>query len=353
LAISHRDARLHQLSQLSPGERKAHHLVHHDLLDEICQFVDEHSINRPWFFALIDKATPPTQKDFLEHQLWFDHSKAFKELLTNRLIALLENHPDLLDISVVSTLVSEEAVEQDWLDRRFDTLLELCLADGRQSKIRYLARQWPRLNDALKTHLSDWKDVTLPLREPNWRDPSLDYRLSPAYLFLMDQYEKALDSDEKAYQQLVKIAKQWRVNVPMRAVATRLIGKLRQQFNVFPVLTFLMRYGDVVWHYSRFGQSTGVIWDSERFDSPIRCEAGEGLLSFQTSVTWEVIVESYFINPRDDLLPFQQDWIAYLTDVLSGEAKEYTGIKYGDEERRIWYQALNDISEDELAKPLD
>ncbi len=127
----------------------------------------------------------------------------------------------------------------------------------------------------------------------------------------------------------------------MRAVATHLVGKLSQQYDAFHILSSLMRSGD-------------VDWDERFFDSPIRYEAGEALLKFATPATWEVFVDSYFIDPRDDLLSFQGEWIAYLTDILSGEAKEYTDIQlWGDESHRAWFRALKDISAEQLAAMVD
>jgi hypothetical protein len=55
---------------------------------------------------------------------------------------------------------------------------------------------------------------------------------------------------------------------------------------------------------------------------------------------WETMVDAFFIRPRNVLESFMSEWIAYLTDRLSGIGTPYTGITFGDENQRFWFRAL-------------
>lgn len=68
-----------------------------------------------------------------------------------------------------------------------------------------------------------------------------------------------------------------------------------------------------------------------------------------TATTWEVMVDSYFINPDVHLQYYIVDWIAYITDVLSGDNHPYSG-RQREEGRRAWFVALNDVTDEELAR---
>ncbi|MBL8156931.1 MAG: hypothetical protein JNM70_22345 [Anaerolineae bacterium] len=122
----------------------------------------------------------------------------------------------------------------------------------------------------------------------------------------------------------------------MRAAATHFIGKLSVQFDVFPVLAWLVRHG-------------GLVWDNEVWYSPIRYEAGEALISMPNPMVWEVLVDGYFIDPCDELLDFQEEWIEHVTGVLSGDTKPYTGGRIGEESWRRWFRDLSKVTEEEIA----
>jgi hypothetical protein len=46
------------------------------------------------------------------------------------------------------------------------------------------------------------------------------------------------------------------------------------------------------------------------------------------------------------------DWIAHLTDMLEGIATTYTGRRWPPEDRRPWFLALAEISEEQLQQEL-
>lgn len=332
-AIARRDQRM----QSASGRSDATHALIPDFLDDLAGLIDHHPSNRDWFFALLDAADPRVQKAFLQYQLMCFHSESYWLLLVDRLTRLLDEHPDLLDLGVVAEMLGHGVSARLWLEAHFDRILELCLTNPKSRYVTSLAQEWDRLKDALRGRVADWDDAAIIRRRER---PSLEsdaYLGSPAYLYLNSQYEQAKHGNRNAFDHLVQVARRWNANIPMRAVATNFIGQLPDAFDTFPALAWLMRIGD-------------VNWDPFRFDSPIRYEAGEALLRMPTPAVWETLVDSYFIYPRDDLLSFQIAWIDHLTDVLSGETSEYKGIHYGDVTRRSWFQALSEVSEEELAQ---
>ena len=303
-------------------------------LHEFATFVDHHPKNRQWFFALLDDAPPIIQTQFIMSTLLFLRSEEFEHILIKRLLGIMETYPDLLDLHLILKGASQHFdIFQSMLDARFTSILELSLKNPEDTYVISLARQWPKLRHAIQEKFENWH--VFPRLPRSNRDQSSNIVSSLAYNFLFDLYQQAKASDSTAYQKLVSIARQWRGNIPMRAVTTHFLGKLKDEYDVFPILAHQLRYAD-------------DDWIDNLFDSPIRYEAGEALLQFKNPETWEAIVDSYFIRPRDDLLPFQKDWIAYLTDVLSGETGDYNSIHYGSVERRPWFRELVNVDKDDL-----
>jgi hypothetical protein len=214
------------------------------------------------------------------------------------------------------------------------------LANPEATSLILIARRWSRLDETLKTQIESWDSgfsrsgqrVDSPSRTNTSQN---EYQDSPAFSYLVNLYEQAKAGDNDSYGRLLSIGRRWRGNIPARAVATHYVGKLGEIHNVHPFLSHQLRYAD-------------VDWDVELFDAPIRFEAGEALLRFPTPETWEVFVDSFFIQPRDDFKRIQHEWIAYLTDVLSGENTEYKSRHFTAIKNRPWFRALADISETDL-----
>ncbi|MBK8020036.1 MAG: hypothetical protein IPK19_01110 [Chloroflexi bacterium] len=303
-------------------------------LGELAEFVDAHPSNHEWFFALIDLADPRVQERFLSSELYHQHSEGFRVQLVQRLLKLLDDHPALVDLGVVNELLGHGVTARKWLEAHFDRVLELSLSEPDNRRLKYIARHWERLNDALRERITGW-DAALPPRPP--QPPQVEYRNSPAFVTLQALFERAGGGDRDAFTRLTDIARRRQGSVPMRAVATHFIGELRSTYDVVPLLSRLLLYRI-------------VHWDEQEFDSPVRFEAGEALLYLPTAETWETFVDGYFIQPRDDFLRIQNEWIAYLTDVLSGTATTYQNAHYPEPERRPWFRALREVSDEELAQ---
>lgn len=310
-----------------------------DLLDSFSALADEHPSNRLWFFAAIREAHPCIAVEFLKSSLYFMQSDGFRAQVVNLLMEILGNHPDYLTLSVVNGLLNGNSGDVwDWLEEQFDDIMRISLANPQDRNLTYIAHRWPRLDEALRERIADWNsepDVHTQQLIREKKSRATEYQESPAYRHLIALAERAESADSEAYQQLLSIGQRWQGNIPLRAAATHFVGRLRETFNVYPFLVRQLLYGDVE-------------WDINSFDSPIRFEAGEALLSYPTPETWEVFVDSAFIHPRDDFKSIQHDWIAYLTDVLSGENVEYKSRRFKSEADRPWFRALAEMSEEQL-----
>lgn len=312
-----------------------------DLLNDILGLADKHPSNRAWLFKILEESHEPiVLRRLLSDSLIYSFSDEFRQLLINRLLKLLDELPVFLDLSMINLLTRNMKHSQIWLDNHFDEIVKICMNDYGDTAWRLIVRNWSRLADTLRQRMDNFDEMMIYSSERNpelrnSRSETPNFLESPAYKYLFEHYEKAADDDDQAIYQLYQIAQKWQGNIPVRAVATHFIGKLHNQFDTFLILSRLLRYGNDDWcDYSA--------------DSPVRYEAGEALLKQPSVDTWEVLVDSFFINPRDVLSDFQINWIAHMTDALSGENKDYKGGHYGEIERRGWFRALTKISEDEF-----
>jgi hypothetical protein len=112
-------------------------------------------------------------------------------------------------------------------------------------------------------------------------------------------------------------------------VATNLLGKLKDKYDVRDPLFLALRYAPDDSEYEHLSM-----------DASIRFEAGEALRDIPSPVVWETMVDAFFIRPHNVLEDFMSDWIAYQTDQLSGIEMPYSGMTFGDENRRFWFRSL-------------
>jgi len=313
-------------------------LHQNDLLDDLMNFVDRHPSNRQWFFdAIAAHEESPVVARFLSSSLdYYHHSDEFKRLAAQYLTSLLEKNLDWLDWDTVCRLYDYgDQVAKQWLDERLDQVVKLCLQQNFEVGDCYsLLNEWLILRDALIRERPEIGE-TLSRRNQNRqaadpRIPKPDYHQSPGYQELERLYNRALEGDRKACEELRRMSARPRKNIPKQAVAAYFLGKLRQQYDVLELLCAL----------ARNGRDTDR--ENTMLNFPIRFEAGEALRDSASPAAWETLVDAFFIRPANVLNELQIDWIAHLTDVLSGIETEYSGVHLGDKQSCWWFHALGD-----------
>src|SRR5258708_23693105 len=98
---------------------------------------------------------------------------------------------------------------------------------------------------------------------------------------------------------------------------------------------------DLIENLALLTQRPNDTWDG--YYSPIRFEAGLALFQIGTAQAWEVLVAASLTSPGNFLDGFLLDWIAILTDKLSGIAN--ADNVYGEGilgVQRRWFKALLD-----------
>ncbi|MEL6407756.1 MAG: hypothetical protein AAFR81_25530, partial [Chloroflexota bacterium] len=219
------------LVQASIAEYERQHTGKNRFLSEVMDFhdfalfADNHSQNRDWFFDLLSRLDLAIQVGFITSILLYKHSPEFKAILLSRLKAIVNTHHEILNSKTLIRIASQHFdLLEPWLDNQFADILEISLKNPESTSVITLARQWKRLRYAIEEQFDDWHVV--PPIPRHKRSPVRDYESSPAYQYLLELYKQAQASDTKAYRGLVRIARKQQGNIPARAVATHLIGKL-------------------------------------------------------------------------------------------------------------------------------
>jgi hypothetical protein len=309
-----------------------------DLLEEISSLSSEHPINQNWFLAVVDSIEEPyVLCRFLKHTLLFYQPAEYKQQLIERLFKLYDDYPDFLSIGTIGHLYGQNDWAANWCHSHFDMIFERCVQNSEDWAVTSLAKEWDKLREALVARVATFKDK-LSEEPPVRASKAIDTTHSPALSFLKDTYLAALDGNKTAYSRLLTATRLWKGFIPFRAIATYYVGKLQDKYDVFPTLNALMGFTDD--------------WGDNPM-SPIRFEASEALIRNPSAAVWLTLVDSFFINPRNFLADFQLDWIAYVTDVLSGISQPYSGVHYGDVENRAWFKALAALPEDEAMKLIE
>jgi hypothetical protein len=318
-----------------------------DLLDSLIGFVAKHVSNRKWFFEVLSRVEEPAVAcEYLRKSLYSGLTDDFHQQLFERLLALVDQNADTLTLDTVQGLLSFNADKSSaLLNPHLAHILELCLSSPRDHQWLMLADKWDELREELvkikpefAALIADYKQGWVKQGEERELRNQQDLQLaqeSPAYKLLFRLSEAAQNGDYSAYDRLRQIAK-WVDNIPLRAVATHFIGRLSSKYDSLTVLQFQLKhaYDD---------------WGEPPVHSPIRYEAGEALMRHPSPDVWERLVDAFFVNPRNVLESFMQDWIAHMTDILSGEQHDYQGGRW-DVDNRSWFYALAEIDEEMLAK---
>lgn len=177
--------------------------LEYGLLEETLILADKHPSNRAWLFKVLEENHEPIAlRHFLRRALLCSYSGELRQLLVNRLLSLLDNFPEMLDLRTINTLTSNMEYSQVWLDKHFDEIVEMCVNDYGDYDWRYIVRHWSRLADTLRERIDNFDEMITYSYERteirNIRSETPSFLESFAYKYLFEQYEKALDGDSKA-----------------------------------------------------------------------------------------------------------------------------------------------------------
>jgi hypothetical protein len=280
----------------------------HFLLD-VLGVIDGHPSNRDWFFGILEQGKPAFVRTFLRESLYYRHSRELQSVLLSHLVSWLERHPNLLDIKSAAAIRNQDDETAElWLNDRIGIIVQRCLrTEPDDMGLHVLFRSWPELKARVvekdsryaQTPVWPWSSKRIRRYEPG------AYQSSPIWQQLVSIYTQAASGDEKALGRLSGIARRYRANIPIKAVATHFLGKLRDHDGVVGQLCLLMRYANDKWGHE------------DDPDEPIRFEAGEALRDTASSDAWYALVSAFFLQPPNRLQPFLVAWLAYLTDDLS------------------------------------
>ncbi len=301
--------------------------------------LSKHPSNLQWAFRAIEQLPPNDYLELLNHASnYFYNSSDLKTNLYFRMMTVIERNPLLLNEDHVAILYFDDgsATTLQWLRERWNTIVSLCRLEE-IDKVFRLLEGWDELRQAVFKQCPscieeyEQKKREIDIRRLQHQPAPVDYQSSVVWQKLNAWYQAALEGDQQAYKKLNGFVRNWSKNVSERAVATHLLGKLKDKYDVRLPLFHALRYGpdDVQDPYGSM-------------DASIRFEAGEALSDIPSPDVWEAMVDAFFIRPRNVLEEFMSDWIAYLTDRLSGIETPYSGREWGDENRRFWFHALVD-----------
>jgi hypothetical protein len=308
--------------------------------DDLIHLVSTHQRNLDWFFQCLERLDPQAQLQQLCRLTNYWHAEALNPILCQRIIRILDIHPDLFDINVLDTLYFREGSNGTilWLRDRWDKVIELCLSSDINHAF-LLLEEWDELREAIfvKTppfvETYDQKKAESELLRARFRLRPVNYQASPVWQELHGYFQAASEGSKDDYGKLTRIVRHERINLCKRAVAVYLMGKLKQKYDVRPPLFHALLYGPYDANFEHLD-----------LNAAIRLEAGEALRDIVTPDVWVTMVDAFFMRPRNVLEDYMSDWIEYLTDRLSGIEKPYSGMSLGDEDRRFWFRALVDSS---------
>lgn len=323
---SNRQWLLHSIEQLGP---KDHIQTLHRLTS---YFGKDEGLNLILYQKIIEiiEQLGPIERIQMLHRLtsYFGKGEGLNTILCQKIIEIIEQNPSLLNLKLIATLYYSDGSDSTlkWLRERRDTLIYLCLA-AKLNEIFRLLEHWDELREAVFKNCPSLIEEYNKIREEV--EHQVDYQSSPIWQELNGWYQRALEGDQKAYSRLSYVVYHEHSNLCKRAVATNLLGKLKDKYDVRHPLIHALRYApDDAQH------------EHLAMDASVRFEAGEALRDIPSPDVWESMVDAFFIRPRNVLETFMSYWIEYLTDRLSGLDVVYSGSKYGDENNRFWFRAL-------------
>ena len=304
--------------------------------DDWLSLASQNPSNLDWVFNGIERLMPQEYLQKLNSAaifLWTGID--LTPLLSQRMKTCLEEHLELLNVEIISTLRVYDGSETTlkWLRQRWNELIYLCVG-GDKHEVFSLLENWDDLRAAVFENcpamIAEYEAIRSEVEVVRQQHNRLvDYQSSPLWQELNGLYLAASEGSTEAFLKLRQFVYHERHNLSKRAVATHLLSKLKDQYEVLPALLHALRYAP-----------DDAPNQQRSMNAPVRYEAGEALVSIISPDVWETMIDVLFARPSNDLDHFLLDWIEYLTHRLSGLDVSYEGSRMPDENRRYWFHAL-------------
>lgn len=308
-------------------------------LHDFLALLIKHPSNFQWVLRSIEQLPPKDYLDALDNSVnYFHKGSDLNPILCQRITEVIEHNPLFLNIDHIETLYVADKTEAmlNWLHGRWSMIIDLCELE-KIDRLFWLLGDWDELREALFQQCPscmeeyEQKKQKLEIIHSQAKRASVEYQSSLLWQELNGWYQAALEGDQHALGNLTRVVKYERKNLSKRAVATNLLGKLKDKYDVRPALFHALRTAPDDSQYQQL-----------LMGASIRFEAGQALRDIPLPDVWETMVDAFFIRPRYVLEDFMVDWIAHLTDRLSGIETPYSGMEWRDENWRCWFRALAD-----------
>ncbi|MEO8396226.1 MAG: hypothetical protein ABI700_24745 [Chloroflexota bacterium] len=293
-----------------------------------------HPSNQQWFadyqaelFEYFDGLPLDRQVEWIDHFCGV-HQKETELLhrLLDRLMALVEMHPEVFNFKALNRLVLEDNREstRQWLSSRLDAVIALCLiidANFHTTELVYILEDWGALREALflaaPRLLPTYEEAKINLDVDRARSEfKVDLTRSAVWQRVFYCHKWAEGGNKQSLKQLQLFADEFD-DALEQAAAIHFLGKLSQDPEIFSFILKMVRYAI----------------------ASVSFEAANALYLHPLPEVWEALVNGFFVNANSAKIDYFIDWIAYQTDRLSGLEVEYTGATLAVEDRP-WFRAL-------------
>ncbi|HEX2621971.1 MAG TPA: hypothetical protein VHL11_17565 [Phototrophicaceae bacterium] len=300
-------------------------------LEGILEFVLLHPSNQVWFFDVLQHLSPISQRTILL-QMFDIHTKIpSDEMIASRLIDLFTRYSPLIDLNSISAIYAHDEREstRQWLADQMSTILYLAQI-AETEDFFCLLNEWSAFREAL------YRDCPAIIEEvaayrSECEAAQAEKMTTPPKEFSAVFYKYKRYAEHPNFGSLVIPVGYRKDRLTTQAIVTHFLGKLVHDTKVVSSLCYLVRHAN----------------DTDRSDRDIyaivRFEAGEALKNVPTPEVWETMIDAFFIRPENTLSNFMTDWIAHLTDCLSGSQQDYSGMTLAIE-KRWWFYESSDPS---------
>jgi hypothetical protein len=315
--------------------------------NQLFRLADCHPSNRIALFDYIDSLSPESLSVISQH---FAHSipESIAPAFYDRLMAVLEAHPNLLDLDTVKKLYYRDKREatKAWLAAQWQRLVYLCLSAEIRAIVPLL-ENWEELRNVvfyscpmivLEYHPIRAEIQTMDIRTKEWHEeqrPTKDFMQSKIWIEREQLYAQALEGDQQAARLLARLTRNG--DILERAAAIYFFGKLPDYPNFIVLMISLLRFARDPWIRPDRSHSRDIL------EYPISAEAAQALHNHPSPQVWKALVDAYFGNVAGGFLLKYS--IAYQTDILSGlEVQNIRGER--ELEYVSWFQALAEREEE-------